>query len=251
MSIYKCTQRRLMAPMSTLVLATAFWHADAAQAEIIPLTNMLHGTTISAAQCAARRDTVWVTAFNQGFCLRYYVSTAGGNGPLPIVLLSGDKLGPYNRTTELFSPGPQDGDVDTSNLIKRADVASQLAGTLAIYLARIGIDGSSGFHGVRKTNLELETVNAALNAIKSRYRLNGFHLVGQSGGAGLIGSLLGMRHDVGCAVLGSGPLYWGKINQPSDPALQSRSYERHSGDRPKSVRTNPCDQRSCGPTCPD
>ena len=220
MSIFNCAQSRLMAQISTLVLATTFWQVDAAHAEIIPIANMLHGTTISAAQCAAKRDTVWVTAFNQGFCMRYYVSTAGGNGPTPIVLLSGDKLGPYNRTTGLFSPGPRDGDVDTINLIKRADVASQLAGTPAIYLARIGIDGSSGFHGVRKTNLELEAVNAALDAIKTRYRLNGFHLVGQSGGAGLIGSLLGMRHDVGCAVIGSGPLYWGKINQPSEPALQ-------------------------------
>ena len=220
MSIFNFTQGCLMARISTLVLATTIWHADVAQAEIIPLADMLHGTTISAAQCAAKRDTVWVTAFNQGFCLRYYVSTAGGDGRRPIVLLSGDKLGPFNRTTGLFSPAPKDGDVDTINLIKRADVASQLAGAPAIYLARIGIDGSSGFHGVRKTNLELEAVNAALNAIKIRYRLDGFHLVGQSGGAGLIGSLLGMRHDVGCAVLGSGPLYWGKINQPSDPALQ-------------------------------
>ena len=65
--------------------------------------------------------------------------------------------------------------------MQRADMFSRTAGTTAIYLARIGLDGSSGYHGVRRTMLELHIVNQALEAIKTRHRLEGFHLFGQSG----------------------------------------------------------------------
>jgi hypothetical protein len=72
--------------------------------------------------------------------------------------------------------------------------------------ARIGVEGTSGNHTARKTLLELRLMNAALDAIKERYGSEGFHLVGQSGGSKLVGGLIGLRHDVACAVSGSGPL---------------------------------------------
>src|SRR6185369_16746722 len=78
--------------------------------------------------------------------------------------------------------------------------------TTAIYLARIGVDGTSGDHKSRKTLLELHLMNAALDAIKRRYGFLGFHLVGQSGGSKLVGGLIGLRRDVACAVSGSGRL---------------------------------------------
>src|SRR5258708_3221260 len=49
-------------------------------------------------------------------------------------------------------------------------------------------------------------MNAALEAIKQRYGVEGFHLVGQSGGSKLVAGLIGLRNDIGCAVSGSGPL---------------------------------------------
>src|SRR5262249_7244314 len=39
-----------------------------------------------------------------------------------------------------------------------------------------------------------------------QYHFEGFNLIGQSGGAHLVAGLLGMRQDIGCAVIGSGPL---------------------------------------------
>ena len=211
--------RRPAATLTAAVLTASLASADAARAEIIPLADMLRGTEVTAAQCATKPDTVWVTAFNRSFCIRYYMSTAGGSGSRPIVILSGDKLGPYNFNTRTFAPGPDDKDVDTTNLMKRADAHSRAAGTTAIYLARIGIDGSSGFHGVRKTHLELHVLNAALDALKRRYRFEGFHLVGQSGGAGLVAALLALRNDIGCAVPGAGPMRWTNPHRPADPAL--------------------------------
>lgn len=194
--------------------------AGVSQAEIIPLAEMLQGKEVSAAECAAKPQTVWVTADQKNFCIRYYLSNAGGSGSWPIVYLSGDKLGVFNRRTRTFTPGPNDRDIDTAALVKRADIISRAAGTTAIYLARPGIDGSSGHHGARKTLFELHVINAALDAIKKRHRFAGFHLIGQSGGAALVGRLLALRSDLGCAIPGAGPLSWNSNeNQSADPAV--------------------------------
>jgi hypothetical protein len=163
---------------------------------------------MTPAQCAAHRSAVWVLVGQQGFCVRYYVSTAGGQGDTPVVFLEGDKLGVYDPKTRTFRPRPgkKTPDVNTDDLQKIADHVSRWSKTTAIYVARIGVDGSSGFAGNRRTYLELYMINAALDAIRKRHGFRGFHLVGQSGGAGLIGGLLGLRTDIGCAVPGAGRL---------------------------------------------
>ena len=76
--------------------------------------------------------------------------------------------------------------------------------TAAIYLARAGVDGSSGDHRIRHTVLELNVTNMALDAIKQRHGFDGFHLIGQSGGSKLVGGMLALRTDIGCAVIGAG-----------------------------------------------
>jgi hypothetical protein len=134
--------------------------------------------------------------------MRYYLSNAGGEGRSPVVFLQGDRLGGYTRKTKTWSD-PGTANLDTADFKKTAEYLSRQSHTTAIYLARMGIDGSSGFHGDRKTNLELYATNAALDAIKQRYHFAGFHLVGQSGGSMVIGGLLTLRRDIGCAVPGS------------------------------------------------
>ena len=49
----------------------------------------------------------------------------------------------------------------------------------------------------RKTLLELDLMNAALDAIKEIHGFDGFHLAGQSGGSTLVAALAGQRRDVG------------------------------------------------------
>src|SRR5581483_8052711 len=76
-------------------------------------------------------------------------------------------------------------------------------------------------HGLRRTMLELHVTNAALDAIKQRYRFRGFHIFGQSGGATLTGGLLALRRDLACAVPGSGRLALIAEPKPVDtPALE-------------------------------
>src|SRR5258706_1496555 len=112
----------------------------------------------------------------------------------------------------------QHGDVNTDDLMKTADAFSKMAKTTAIYLARMGVDGTSGNHYFRKTLHELHLMSAALDAIKQSYGFEGFHLAGQSGGSTLLTGLATMRRDIACAVSGSGPLGKSYDISSKDPA---------------------------------
>jgi hypothetical protein len=175
-------------------------------AEIIPVAQQARGLSIDRVQCAALRQAVWVTALGQSFCIRYYPSTAGGDSTRPVVFLQGDMRWAYDKRTLTFTPQADAKDIDTDDLIRSADRFSKATKTAAIYLARPGNDGSSGSHNVKHSVLELRAIDAALEAMKYRYGLKGFHLIGQSGGAMLVGGLLTLRRDIGCAVPGAGRL---------------------------------------------
>jgi hypothetical protein len=139
--------------------------------------------------------------------MRYFLSTAGGEGKRPVVFLNGDA-------------GKITGDFNTDIRAKYAERMSKEFKTTMIYLARMGLDGSSGSHRDRHTRLELAATNAALEALKQRYGFEGFHIYGHSGGAWLLGGLLGLRSDIGCAAPADGPM--GAITKRNvrDPAQQ-------------------------------
>jgi len=188
------------------VLAILLWGAAPAQAEIFRVADMVRGVLITQAQCADIQNAVWVTAMGESVCMRYYLSTAGGMGPYPVIFMQGDKIGRYDRATNTFERAGEYKDVDSRSLQRIADSYSLATGTTGIYLARVGVDGSSGHHGIKDTVLEVNLTNAALDAIKQRYRFGGFNLTGQSGGSTNIGGLLALRTDIRCAAPGSGRL---------------------------------------------
>jgi pimeloyl-ACP methyl ester carboxylesterase len=109
------------------------------------------------------------------------------------------------------------GDINTDDLMKTADAFSKMARTTAIYLARMGLGGTSGNHVFRKTLLELHLMNAALDAIKRSYGFEGFHLAGQSGGSTLVAGLAATRRDIACAVSGSGQVVTSHGADSKDP----------------------------------
>lgn len=206
----------------TLTAAVALLGALPVHAETIRFADMLRGVEMTEAACAARPETVWVTVAERNFCIRYYLSTVGGRGLRPLVFLRGDALGSLDpRTGDFLADASEARDVDTERFVQIADVISEESRVPAIYLGRVGLDGSSGHHRIRRTVLELNVTNAALEAIKRRHGFEGFHLMGQSGGATLAGGLLARRSDVGCAVLGSGLLAFQRSPRPTgDPATQ-------------------------------
>src|SRR5215813_14387512 len=196
------------ARLAGLALAASLLAAASARADIIKFSALMRGLTMTQEQCSALPQAVWISAAGKSFCVRYYLSTAGGSGDRPVVMLQGDQIGRFDPRTQSFEIAPEakTEDTDTDNYVKYADAMSRRFKGPAIYLARIGLDGSSGFHGIRHTMLELNATNQALEAIKRRHHFAGFHLIGQSGGATLVGGLLGLRNDIACAVPGSGNL---------------------------------------------
>jgi hypothetical protein len=215
---------RLRHALHVMTLAAAVCATTGAAAAVIKVDDMLRGITSTRPQCALQPQAVWVSADGQDFCVRYYISIVGGQGPRPVVFLDGDRLEEINmRTWQWIAPakdhvpGPEMKDVDTDDLVRIADGFSRSAKTTAIYLARIGVDGTSGSHLARRTELELHVLNAALDAIKQRHGFEGFHLAGQSGGSRLLGGLVAIRHDIGCAISGSGALAWNFRTGFSDP----------------------------------
>jgi hypothetical protein len=202
--------------LSVIPLAGALLAANGAAAEIFKKADLLRGITITHAQCEANSQTLWLNLHGRDFCVRYYLSTAGGEGPRPVVFLQGDQLGKLNRKTWTWSNASEAKDIDTDDIMRIADNFSKMTKTTAIYLARIGVDGTSGNHMSRHTVLELELINGALDAIKQRHGFEGFHLAGQSGGSTITGGLIGQRRDIACAVLGSGRLELAEIKS-TDP----------------------------------
>jgi DNA-binding NarL/FixJ family response regulator len=208
--------RRNRRSTSAIAVAGALLAATGAGAEIIKKEDMLRGITTTREECASTPQTVWVNAFGQDYCVHYYISTAGGEGLRPVVFLNGDYFSRVNLKTWQWIPpsrsdnskvllAAMDHDINTDDLVRTADAFSKISKTTAIYLARIGVDGTSGNHVYRKTLLELHLMNGALDAIKQLHGFEGFNLAGQSGGSLLVAGLAGMRRDIGCAVAGSGP----------------------------------------------
>jgi hypothetical protein len=214
-------------PMTLAAVALA---STGAGAEMITKEEMLHGITTTRDRCAATEQTLWLSTDKKDFCVRYYLSTAGGEGTRPVV--SGDHFGTVRDwqwvpaakdrnagiTFDPTNPASH-GDVNTDDLLGTADAFSKLAKTPpALYLARMGVDGTSGNHVFRKTLLELDLMSAALDAIKQRCRFEGFHLAGQSGGSTLVNGLAARRRDVVCAVSGSGCLGISGGGSSNEPA---------------------------------
>jgi pimeloyl-ACP methyl ester carboxylesterase len=203
--------------LPVVALFGAVFAATSAGAEIIKKEDMLRGITITHAQCDATPQTLWLNTHGRDYCVRYFLSTVGGEGLRPVAFLQGDQKLTLNKNNWSWIDTSEAKDTDTDDFMKIADEFSKLAKTTAIYLSRIGLGGTSGNHTSRHTLLELHLANAALDAIKQRYGFEGFHLAGQSGGSKLAGGLIGLRRDVACAVLGSGPLATPGSAKNSDP----------------------------------
>ena len=210
----------------TLVLLGALVTAGSVDAEVFKKEDMLRGITISREQCTATPQTLWLNVYRRDFCVRYYISTAGGEGSRPVVFLQGDENVKLDQKTWNWIDTSGAKDRDTDDLVGFADDFSKMAKTTAIYLGRLGLDGTSGNHTSRHTLLEVAVMNAALDGIKQRHGFEGFHLAGQSGGSLLVGGLAEQRHDIACAVIGSGRLIPPQLprNRSSIRSRTSRSW---------------------------
>ena len=161
---------------------------------------LTRAVTVSESQCKTMRNAVWVRVDGTGYCVRYWISTAGGSKDEAVVFVHGDLGDPkaptnLNRYAALVTAGRMQRDVQRW---------SRLYGGPYIAIGRLGAFGSSGEHRKRRSLLEIRVVMAALDELKVRHGLKRFHLAGQSGGAHTVAGLAQMRADVGCAVMAAG-----------------------------------------------
>lgn len=165
--------------------------------------DVIEGTKVTREQCAALPKAVFVEAFGDGICIRYYLH-GSARGRKAVVFFTGDVLGLSKSGAREVEPGYLTQAPEFIDIASR--VWGERLGAPVIYFGRMGMTGSSGWHGDRRTALEAEVTRKALDAIAAREGTTGFHLAGQSGGALLVPAVLAARDDVGCAVIASGPL---------------------------------------------
>ena len=75
------------------VLSFGFAVAIGAVAEATPLASdrdMVTGVSVTEADCRALSGRLWVRAENRGFCVRFWLSTAGGGKDEALVAFDGD-----------------------------------------------------------------------------------------------------------------------------------------------------------------
>ncbi len=170
-----------------------------------PLHNgdtLTRGVTVSEAKCKALATAIWIQVDGRGFCVRYFMSAAGGENDAALVFLNGD-IGHVEKGRAAFVGSSA---LLTAGMLQRqARVWSRIYGGPYLEIGRIGTLGSSGNHPKeRRTRLELQLETAALDALKEKYGFKRIHLVGQSGGGHNVAALAEMRSDVGCTVVASG-----------------------------------------------
>src|SRR5262245_59329910 len=175
---------------------------DADDPPLNPPDLLTRSVTVTELQCKTLRTAAWVRVDGAGYCVRYWISKAGGSTDEPVVFVHGDLGDPknpnaLNQSSALMTAG---------RMQRETHRQSRSYSGPYIAIGRLGAYGSSGDHRKRRTLLEIRVVLAALDELKTRYGFKRFHLAGQSGGAHTVAGLVQMRDDIGCAVMAAGGL---------------------------------------------
>lgn len=165
--------------------------------------DLMKGTKVSREACAKLETSVFVEAEGDAVCIRYYIA-GDARGKRAAVFFPGDSIGADAKG----KIGPDPGYLTQAPEYVQAAVGvwSQRLGVPFIFFGRPGLHGSSGWHGDRRTRREVALTRLALDAIKAREGLAGYHVAGMSGGGILAAAALASRDDVGCAAIASAPL---------------------------------------------
>ena len=174
-------------------------------ADTMTSAGVLSGSLMDEATCSAwPNNAVRVVVDGRGECLRYFHAGLAEQNPIVHVWFHGDTIW-QDLTWQAWVPDWYD-TIDTDRLNGFAEREASTYGVPYIRFSRPGTYGSSGFHKLRRRAREARVVDAALDALKTRYDIDAFAVSGQSGGGHVVASLLTMRDDITCAVATSGVL---------------------------------------------
>lgn len=181
---------------SVLLAAPAI--AAPAPAKPLPYKEVMGAEARSAELCEAKPGRLFVSTGKDSECIAYYATKGHESQRKAVLFLDGD-VAPEKYV---------DAAAMERSLAQRMQHLQAWADKLKIryvFLARAGVNGSSGDHGKRRLPKETMVMNVAVDMLKQRLGLDRLALAGQSGGSTIAASLISLgRTDVDCAVLGSG-----------------------------------------------
>jgi pimeloyl-ACP methyl ester carboxylesterase len=164
-----------------------------------PPDKIFAGVRITRQECEALKLAVWVEHQHGSECIRYYPSRNIDGAARAVFYFHGDLLEGRNPLPGAFENNTVAGQ------LKQAQNLAGANGVPFVLVSRPGCFGSSGERSARRRPKEYFSMNAAVDAIKARYKINEVILSGQSGGAAVVGALLTLgRTDVACATASSG-----------------------------------------------
>lgn len=153
----------------------------------------------SREKCPDSPSYLWVEHRLGKECIRYFSQGDTQRAPVVIIQFYGDR----DRIMRL----PPEVIAGNTRKAQEAYAAAQArkSGLPVIVVARPGTYGSTGDHGKRRQRREFLSLDAALDRLRVRYRIERLVLLGHSGGATAAAALLTLgREDIRCAVLTSG-----------------------------------------------
>src|SRR5215510_320584 len=127
---------------------------DADDPPLHPANLLTRSVSVTESQCKGPRTGAWVRDDGTGYCVRYWLPTAGGSKDEAIVFVHGD-LGDPNKPDSLNKYSAL---ITAGRMQRGTHYQSRLYGGPYIAIGRIGAYGSSGDHRKRRTLLEIRVI---------------------------------------------------------------------------------------------
>lgn len=152
----------------------------------------------SKSLCEADPGRIFVKYQLGSECIAYYITPGLENVSRAVMFMDGD--------ASLKDFGDEDKRAASLEAKKRfLNSWSVKMKVRYVYISRVGLNGSSGNHALRRKPNETMVMDAAIDILQQKFGLTTIAIAGQSGGSTIAASLLTRgREGVACAVLGSG-----------------------------------------------
>jgi hypothetical protein len=184
--------------------------------DTMTIDGVMRGSRTTEARCVDALSSVWVAVGKRAECIHYFAAGLQDHNDVLLVHFHGDVGASRIGSGDMVRVDPRYENF-AGQMDKIANKQATETGLPFIWIGRPGTFGSSGFHGDKLQLVNRQLLNAALDKIKNRHSVTAFALSSQSGGGTVVASILTMRQDIRCAVLGAAAASLRKRSMPTVP----------------------------------